>query len=163
MTLYASGSRFDDSVIQLERQGVVFCSQEASFSNTVMGPSEDTADPVACGYSDTDKSSEILMEDQASNLTAAANSSLTSNSTAIITTPSASVLPGACSCNCTYTSMACCHSTTGITYEVPSSNHGMLKLPLARCCNATTGRIQKGDSSNGITCNPSNAEAGAIS
>ena len=54
----------------------------------------------------------------------------------------------ACPCNCTYVSIACCNSASGIMYESPQLKLGVLQRPNSTMsCNNDTGQFETMDGS----------------
>ena len=58
----------------------------------------------------------------------------------------------ACPCNCSYVSHACCGSASGIVYEAPGLNLGMVEPPNSTtACNSATGDFEAISSGYNLT------------
>lgn len=163
LTVYAPSSRYDDSANDVLRQGGVLCSQEALISTTTTDVSEDTADPVACRYFDMGTNSGTLAAGESYNMTATGNYSITQNLTTSTAVPISPLVSPACSCDCTESSVACCLDTSTVKQEAQGLNTRQARSTYGRCCNATNGRIELGESINATFCLSEHTGLGASS
>lgn len=141
LTVYAPGSRYATSVQDVLQQGGIPCSQEALFSTTAIGATEDSTQAVACEFSGTDASTKGPDEGQAINTTAAPKSSMMPDSAIMPISSAAPLALVGYPCNCTNSFAACCPRLLSVMNETQPLIFGASKPATLQCCNATTGQI----------------------